>query len=82
MGIETATFVEGRVFPSRGREDPEMIAWRMTRMMQRGVLIGFDDPGSTIDDRTMLFIERFGGSVDRFPEVVKLLLNPPESDFI
>lgn len=49
----------------------------MTRMMQRGVLIDFDDPRLTIDNRTMMLIERFGDTVERFPKIVNLILNPP-----
>jgi hypothetical protein len=80
VGIESGlpTFVEGRIYPAQKREDPEMVVFRIARMMQRGVLIGFEDPALSLDDRTMLFIDRFGEEVERFPKVVNLLLNPPQ----
>jgi hypothetical protein len=79
MGVEPELpiFVEGRVYPAQNRENPEAVVYRMARMMQRGVLIGFDDTALSLDDRTMLFIDRFGDSVERFPKVVNLILNPP-----
>lgn len=77
MGIGDQIFTEGRIYPAQKREDPEMVNWHIVRMMQRGVLIGFNDDSMTIEDRTMQFIDRFGDQVDRFPKVVELLLNPP-----
>lgn len=78
MAIEKEPyFTEGRTYPSLAREDPEVVVYRGARMMQRGVLIGFDDPSLTLDDRTMLFIDMVGDELDKYPKVVRLLLNPP-----
>lgn len=72
--IQEPMFQEGYRFPSAYRESEEAVLWRLARMMQRGVLIGYEDV-PTVDERTMRFIDQFGEHCDRYPKIVSLLLN-------
>ena len=71
-------FVEGPIIPSAPRENGEAVAWRVVRMMQRGVLIGFDDPSIDLQERTLRFIDRFAEEIESYPRVMQLLLDAPD----
>lgn len=75
IGAFEPIFVEGPIIPSVRRENPETSLWRLARMMQRGVLIGYVDEPS-LEERTLRFIDMFGDACDEFPKVAELLFEP------
>jgi len=80
MGVEQRpAWVEGRTYPYNRPENPGAVLYGLARMMQRGVLITYDDHTMGIEERTFKFIDQFGHVIDGYPKVVNLLLNPPEA---